>query len=208
MRRARHLQLERTVRAERRPRPLHERPHGEDLLLRGEDPRVEARRHEELADHPPQALGLVGDRVEVGCAPHPGLIRIGPQLGGKRSDARQRGLEVVGHAAKEVGLHAGQPVQLVRLPADLGVEERVLERRPRVLPDEGQQCDLGRRRGRGAPPTARRGSRPSRSLTATSATAKAPHGPSTWRAGRSASVTDAQRSSSSIGSAGRSSSMP
>ena len=43
---------------------------------------------------------------------------------------------------------------------------------------------------------------PSRSLTATSATANAPHGPSMCRAGRSASVTDAQRSSSPIGSGG------
>ena len=65
-----------------------------------------------------------------------GNLPVGAQLGGQGADAGERRLQVVGDAAKEVGLHRGEPVELVGLAADLCVEERVLERRAGVLSDE------------------------------------------------------------------------
>ena len=87
----------------------------------------------------------MGDRVEI--VPRlRRLVRRGAQLGREGRDARQRGLEIVGDAAQEVGLHAREAVQLIGLLSDLGVEERVLEGGPGVLADEGQEGDLRRRR--------------------------------------------------------------
>ena len=115
------------------------------------------------------------DRFEVGAGPGRNLF-VGSELGRKGADARQRGLQVVRHAAKEIGLDGRQPIQLIRLSADLCVEERVFQGRRRVLADEGQQIDLRRRRLDAALPGAYRMAR-RRSPTATSMTANAPMDP-------------------------------
>ena len=73
-----------------------------------------------------------------------------PELGGQRADAGERRLEVVRDAAQEVGLDGGEPVELIGLAPDAGVEERVLERGAGMLADQAQKVELGRR-GLGRP---------------------------------------------------------
>ena len=67
------------------------------------------------------------------------------QLRCEGPDARQRRLQVMRHAAQEVGLELCHAVQLIGLRAQARVEQRMLDGGRRVLAQEAQQPELRRR---------------------------------------------------------------
>ncbi len=116
------------ARPERLPGAPDARAEGEDLGHRAEHPGVETAHREELADHPGEALALLGDdrQAPVGGRPARGRPRplafgpasrglLGGELVGVRPDSGQRRLQVVGDAAQEVvllGVELDQPLVL------------------------------------------------------------------------------------------------
>ena len=129
--------------AERIPRPLHDGLGAKDLLPRFEGTGLQPGHGEQLADHAPHPIGLVGDGQEV--VPRGiGEPFLAAELRRHRPDARQRGLEVVGDPAQEVGLDRGHPVQLIGLRAEPSVEQRLLDRPAHDLGHEAEQISLGR----------------------------------------------------------------
>ena len=123
--------LERERHVRRRPAPptsaARARPGEHDLDPGPQRARLDPAHRQQLADHPRQPVGLLGDDPE---AP---VRRVRRQLLRVAADARERRLEVVRHAAQEVVLGLVEldqaPVLVLDPRVQLGVADR--RRRPR-----------------------------------------------------------------------------
>ena len=163
------------LRPERLPGPTHARGEGEDVGLGPERPGLEPADRQQLADHPAQPVGLLGDDPEA-------TVRtLGGEPLGVGADARERRLEVVADPAQEVvlgGVELEEPGVLGTDPFEqLGVPDRdpdlAGEQLEEVLvgpiPDHGSRAGgrravrAARRRpgGRPGPAAARPGTRSS-----------------------------------------------
>jgi len=108
--------------AEGLPGPTDVGPDRQDLGLVLQRTRLEARHGQQLADHPRQPVGLLGDDREAAVGP---VVR---ELLGVRPDARERRLEVVAHAPQEVVLRRVELEELgvlrIHSLEQLGVPDR------------------------------------------------------------------------------------
>ncbi len=119
---ASHGQLEWAIAPQRSPSPFAQGLKCEYFLARRNDAGLEPRRDQELADHPTQPLGLVGDRLQIGVRGRGHAISRA-QLGSDGRDAGQRRLEVVRDPAEEICLDGSQAVELIRLRPHARVQE-------------------------------------------------------------------------------------
>ena len=123
--------------AERLPRPANAGPGREHLDARTQRARLDPAHRQQLADHPRQAVRLLGDDPEAPVG------RVRGQLLRIAADARERRLEVVRDAAQEVVLRLVEVPQAPVLVLHPRVQLRVPDRRRHLDREQLQQVLVG-----------------------------------------------------------------
>ncbi len=110
---------------------------GDDLAAGLEGAGLEAGHGQELADHPRQPVGLLGDD------PEPAIRPVADELLGVRPDAGQRRLEVVADAAEEVVLGGVELEELAVLGLDLGEQLAIPDRHRDLAREQLEEVLVG-----------------------------------------------------------------